>query len=103
MVDGSAAEGDIFWAEVREGETRGSEQYKGRPWLIVSRSSLHAELPMVVAVPLSSRVEKANRRFRIVIPEPHEGGLLDQGLPPAAAVLLREAVWEDLPVSTGRV
>lgn len=64
----SPQRGDIFWAEVLKSETRGSEQFNRRPWLIVSKTILNSRIPVVVAVPLSTRVEKQNRWFRILVP-----------------------------------
>lgn len=46
--------GMIFRANVPEEHTVGSEQYKRRPWLVVSADRTHQRLRHVVAVPLST-------------------------------------------------
>lgn len=60
--------GMIFWANVPREHTVGSEQYKQRPWLIVSADSIHQRLPLVVAVPISSRAPDGQHPHRIVLP-----------------------------------
>lgn len=52
--------GMIFWADVPRHHTLGSEQFKRRPWLVISADSIHQRLPQVVAVPISSRVVRAD-------------------------------------------
>lgn len=42
-------------------DTKGSEQAEFRPWLIVSNDEYHRRFPTVVAVPLSSRVNKSGQ------------------------------------------
>jgi len=63
--------GDIYWLEIKENQTEGSEQFGYRPWLVVSVNSINAQLPIVVAVPLTSEFHKIEnaRQFRILIPE----------------------------------
>ena len=72
--------GDIWWAKFPQLETVGSEQGKDRPIVVLSVGPLpvvvitadpiNAALPKIcIVVPLSSIVEKANRQFRILIPE----------------------------------
>jgi len=34
-------QGDIYWVEIRQSETIGSEQWKRRPYIIVSRNALN--------------------------------------------------------------
>lgn len=51
--------GMVFWADVPREHTVGSEQFKRRPWLVVSTDAFHQKLPLVVAVPLSTREAKA--------------------------------------------
>lgn len=46
--------------------TVGSEQYKRRPWLIISNNAT-TQFRMVIGVPLSFKVHKGNRLFRIRI------------------------------------
>jgi mRNA-degrading endonuclease toxin of MazEF toxin-antitoxin module len=61
--------GDIYWIEIEESQTSGSEQHGCRPWLIVSLDSINARFPIVVAVPLTTQFHKIEgaRQFRIMI------------------------------------
>lgn len=56
--------GDVYWVKIPKHHTVGHEQYKRRPFLIVSNNSIHY-LDMVIGVPLCSQTHKANRQFRI--------------------------------------
>jgi|GEM_PF-1660985 len=53
--------GMVFWAHVTPQESRGCEQThpitKPCPWLVLSSNHVHRRMPMVLAVPLSSKVE----------------------------------------------
>lgn len=60
-------QGDIYWVKIPQEHTVGSEQFKTRPYIIVSRTGVNKELRTVVGVPLSSKIEKA-RSYRIRIP-----------------------------------
>ncbi len=64
----SPKRGDVFWVSVPQAHTVGSEQRDDRPYLVVSADSVNSSFPVVVAVPLTSRLKKANRRHRILIP-----------------------------------
>ena len=61
--------GDIYWADFPKTEGLGSEQVGRRPVVIVSTNLINSTSPIVVIVPLSARVSKANRQHRILIPE----------------------------------
>jgi mRNA-degrading endonuclease toxin of MazEF toxin-antitoxin module len=63
--------GDIYWLEMKQDQTKGSEQYGYRPWLVVSVNSINTQLPIVVAVPLTAELHKIEnaRQFRILIPD----------------------------------
>lgn len=72
--------GDIWWAQFPYHETIGSEQGKDRPVVVLSTEPLpvvvvtadpiNVALPKIcIVVPLSTVVGKANRQFRILIPE----------------------------------
>ena len=67
MTSPSPLRGDIYWVRILPAHTVGSEQYKRRPWAIVSTSTI-IQLGMVVAVPLSQQVQQQNRQFRILVP-----------------------------------
>ena len=58
--------GDVYWVNIPKRHAVGHEQYKRRPFLIVSNNSIHY-LDMVIGVPLSFQTHKANRQFRIRI------------------------------------
>ncbi len=71
--------GDVYWAEIKQNETVGSEQYGYRPWLVVSSHAIHFDLPIVIVVALTTK-EKPNPQHRIEIPEEykvHEPGQKD--------------------------
>ncbi len=76
----SPRRGDIFWADLPEDESEGSEQHGRRPVLIVSVDAVHKNLPVCIIVPLSNQLKKENRIFRIRIlasyktDEPGTGG-----------------------------
>ncbi len=67
----------IFWGEVLPDESRGSEQHHEErrpcPWVILSSNVLHRRLPVVLAAPLTSHVEKDEgfRNHRIRVLEAH--------------------------------
>jgi mRNA interferase MazF len=61
--------GDIFWASFPGYQSVGSEQRGDRPVLVVSVDQINRAYPICQIVPLSERVHKANRLFRILIPE----------------------------------
>lgn len=71
--------GDIWWADFPQYEGKGSEQEGKRPVvilspkpldvLVISVDSINVKLPICTFVPLSAQVHKANRQFRILIPE----------------------------------
>lgn len=54
--------GMIFWVDVPGIETRDSEQYHDieSPWLVVSADVVHQRLPIVQAIPLSTKLHKAD-------------------------------------------
>lgn len=74
---------DIVWIDMPSSHTRGSEQQKQRPWLVVSTKRFNqGPLGLIIAVPLSSQIAllsvKVPSRVRV------ENGHLtyaDNGLP----------------------
>lgn len=52
--------GLVFWVDMPAEHTIGSEQYKRRPWVVVSSDSLHQRMSIVQAVPLTSQRHKAD-------------------------------------------
>jgi mRNA-degrading endonuclease toxin of MazEF toxin-antitoxin module len=67
--------GMIYWATVAPKEAQGSEQNHPvpSPWVIVSANKIHSSLPIVQAVPLTSKVHKAADGYlahRILIDAP---------------------------------
>lgn len=71
--------GDIFWVKIPANHVVGREQFKRRPWLVVSSNSIHTipDLDLVIGVPLSQKVHKQNRQYRILVTE--QNVLLEQG------------------------
>jgi|ERR1700689_4669390 mRNA interferase MazF len=60
-------QGDIYWVEIAQEETRGSEQWGRRPVIVVSRTAVNKTVKTVIIVPMSTTV--ANQPpYRIVIP-----------------------------------
>ncbi len=59
-------QGDIYWIRIKKSETVGSEQFKDRPWVVVSRSELNRS-NMIVGVPLTTNQARACGH-RIAIP-----------------------------------
>ena len=61
--------GDVYKILVPSAHCRGSEQHHevSTPWLVVSTDEIHRNLPIVVAVPLTSQLQKADtfRKARI--------------------------------------
>jgi mRNA interferase MazF len=47
-------QGDIFWVDIPKEHTVGSEQYKRRPYVIVSRTLINRSGKTVVGVPLTT-------------------------------------------------
>jgi len=60
-------QGDIYWVEIRQSETKGSEQWKRRPYVIVSRTGVNKTSRTVVGVPMTSEMRKAGG-FLITLP-----------------------------------
>src|SRR5258706_9066111 len=88
----SPQRGDIYWVKIPQHHTVGSEQYKRRPWVIISSSAI-LHLEMVVGVPLSMQAQKQNRHFRIAVADSEI--IRDPGstsLMPAERVALTEQV-----------
>lgn len=50
--------GDIYHLEIPIEQIKGSEEYGYRGWLIVSASQLAVRLPIVIAVPLTTPLDK---------------------------------------------
>lgn len=60
-------QGEIYWVTIRHEETKGSEQFGRRPFLVVSRNAINRAGKTVVAVPLSTTIDN-QPAHRIVIP-----------------------------------
>jgi mRNA-degrading endonuclease toxin of MazEF toxin-antitoxin module len=87
----NAKRGDIYWISVPAQHTVGTEQQKRRPWIIFS-DDVTVSLGLVIAVPLSLKVNKQNRQFRILVTEANV--LRDPGstLVPGDRVALTEQI-----------
>lgn len=66
--------GDIFWAELPGEESEGNEQHGRRPCLVMSPNFLNDRFNIAIVVPLSTKIQKANRQHRILIPESQKIG-----------------------------
>lgn len=62
--------GEIRWADVKQAETKGSEQHSEddtpRCWVIISADAVNRRYPVVVGIPLSIRA-KPNYPTRVII------------------------------------
>jgi mRNA-degrading endonuclease toxin of MazEF toxin-antitoxin module len=62
--------GDIYWVEIHPAETRGSELFKTRPYVIVSKYGINKVVKSVVGVPLSlGALASQATGWRIFIPK----------------------------------
>lgn len=66
-MDKEVRQGEIYWVTILKSETKGSEQYGRRPFIVVSRDAVNKILKTVVAVPMSTTVQ-GQTPHRIVIP-----------------------------------
>lgn len=60
-------QGDIYRVDIPKSHTVGSEQFKRRPYIIVSRTAVNHLGRNVVGVPMSTKVHKASQ-YRILLP-----------------------------------
>ena len=60
-------QGEMYWVEITSAETKGSEQFGRRPFIIVSRDGVNKALKTVVAVPTSCTID-GQPAYRIRIP-----------------------------------
>lgn len=60
--------GEIYWVDIPEHHSVGREQFKQRPFVVVSCNQINSANEIVVGVPLSTRTAKKNRNHRILIP-----------------------------------
>ena len=67
MTSPNPLRGDIYWIKIPKFHIVGSEQYKRRPWAIVSTNTITAT-GMIVAIPLSLKAHQQNRLFKILVP-----------------------------------
>lgn len=60
-------QGDIYRVDIPQSQTVGSEQWKRRPYIIVSRTAINRLGRNVVGVPMSTKLHKASQH-RILLP-----------------------------------
>jgi mRNA-degrading endonuclease toxin of MazEF toxin-antitoxin module len=58
--------GDVYWVNIPKSHTKGHEQFKRRPFLVVSNNAIH-HLDLVIGVPLSFQILKKNRQYHIQV------------------------------------
>lgn len=63
-------QGEIYYVLAEDIDVTGSEQLKNRPYVIVSRDLVNNQNHVVIGVPLTSNLSKANS-YRIKIPAQH--------------------------------
>jgi mRNA-degrading endonuclease toxin of MazEF toxin-antitoxin module len=65
-----AKQGEIYWVKVKYIDTKGREQKKDRPYVVVSRNGLNRNGKIVVGVPFTSQAHRACAH-RVLIPLSH--------------------------------
>lgn len=83
--------GDIYWVLVPAHHTVGTEQQKRRPWIIFSDESVTTQ-GLVIAVPLSQKIHKQNRQFRILVTQANIIHDLGSSLMPGDRIALTEQI-----------
>ncbi len=70
MPPSDVKQGEIYWVDIPAAHTVGSEQYKRRPYIIVSRTLVNRSGKTVVGVPLTTvNADTPNEPpYRIIIP-----------------------------------
>ena len=63
------SQGEIYWVNANDVDIVGHEQMKSRPYVIVSRDNINSQGHIVVGVPLTTKLKKANS-YRVAIPLP---------------------------------
>lgn len=63
----SVKQGDIYYVRSKDLDVDGSEQRNDRPYVIVSRDLVNNQGNVVIGVPLTSKLHKANS-YRVMIP-----------------------------------
>lgn len=63
----SVKQGDIYYVRSKDLDVEGSEQCNDRPYVIVSRDLVNNQGHVVIGVPLTSKLHKANS-YRVKIP-----------------------------------
>ena len=66
---GTPRKGELYWVKLDQHEARGSEQHGRRPFVVVSSNAINSAFPVVIAVPLTTKLNKKNRQHRIFIPK----------------------------------
>ena len=61
--------GDIFWADLPDHDSAGSEQKGRRPVVVISVDVVNSTLPICVVVPLTGKLDKPNPLHRIRVHE----------------------------------
>lgn len=62
--------GDIFWVNLPQSESEGTEQYKRRPCVILSSDAINDDesIKGYVVAPLTTNLEKGGKYFRLKLP-----------------------------------
>jgi mRNA-degrading endonuclease toxin of MazEF toxin-antitoxin module len=60
-------QGEIYWVNIPEEQTEGSEQFGHRPFIVMSRTAVNKTVKTVVVVPLSTSTEN-QPAYRVMIP-----------------------------------
>ncbi len=61
------SQGDIYWVDIPQQQTQGSEQFGPRPFVILSRNAVNKTVKTVLAAPMSTNISQ-QPPYRIVIP-----------------------------------
>lgn len=61
-------QGEIYWVSIHKDQTKGSEQFGRRPFIVVSSDSVNKSVNTVIVVPMSTQNVQNHPPYRIVIP-----------------------------------
>lgn len=67
MFGADVQQGEIYWVNIPEEQTEGSEQFGRRPCIVMSRTAVNKTVKTVVVVPLSTSIEN-QPAYRVMIP-----------------------------------
>lgn len=61
-------QGDIYWVDIPQAQTQGSEQYGRRPFVVLSRNAVNKTVKTVLVAPMTTTNIGQQPPHRIVVP-----------------------------------